>query len=154
MRFLDTPCRWPVIALFLSACGQTAPATPTPSPEAGPVPLGHVDVLMQHNDMLRSGQNLNETTLTTANVNVNQFGKLMTLPVDGLIYAQPLIVTDYLVNGARHDMVIVATMHNSVYAFDANTGALLWERLAIGPSVPSAAIGPINPTTARMATST
>jgi hypothetical protein len=102
---------------------------------------------MQHNDMLRSGQNLNETTLTTANVNVNQFGKLMTLPVDGLIYAQPLIVTDYLVNGARHDMVIVATMHNSVYAFDANTGALLWERLAIGPSVPSAAIGPINPTT-------
>ena len=117
----------------------------------GAVPLpGHVDVLTQHNDLLRTGQNLFETTLTTSNVNSSKFGKLFSVPVDGLIYAQPLVVTSTPIAGAgTHDVVIVATMHNSVYAFDANSGGdPLWN-VNLGPSVPNTAIGPINAVTGK-----
>jgi hypothetical protein len=117
--------------------------------DSGHVQQGHVDVLMQHNDVSRTGQNLNETVLTTSNVAVGTFGKLLTLPVDGLIYAQPLIVTGYpLGDAGTRDLLVVATMHNSVYAFDANSGAPLWQ-VNLGPSVPNTAIGPINPMTGK-----
>jgi hypothetical protein len=77
-------------------------------------------------DNARTGQNTSETILTPSNVNVNQFGKLFSLPVTGQIYAQPLYVPSVAISGkGTHNVIIVATENDSVYAFDAdsNTGA-------------------------------
>jgi outer membrane protein assembly factor BamB len=79
-----------------------------------------VDVLTQHNDNMRTGANLQETVLTPANVNKAQFGMLFKRAVDDQLYTQPLVVTGVEVNGGTHDLVIVTTVNNSVYAFDAN----------------------------------
>ncbi len=105
--------------------------------DAGHVAPGNFDVLTQHNDIGRSGQNLSEVVLNPTNVGDSTFGKLWSLPVDGLIYAQPLIVTQTEIAGAKHNVLIVATMHNSLYAFDADVqGDPLWH-VNLGPSVPS-----------------
>src|ERR1700685_2565240 len=61
-----------------------------------------VNVTTYHNDNARTGQNLNETMLTVANVNTSQFGKLFVQPVDGYIYAQPLYVGDLQIAGGVH----------------------------------------------------
>ena len=57
-----------------------------------------VSVITHHNDVSRTGQNLNETILNTSNVNVNQFGKLFACPVDGYLYAQPLYVAQVTIS--------------------------------------------------------
>jgi hypothetical protein len=105
---------------------------------------GQVSVLTQHNDVSRTGANLKETSLNTFNVKVNQFGKLFERLVDGQIYAQPLYVSNLSIpNQGSHNVVYVATMHNSVYAFDAdnpNASTPLWQR-NLGPSVPPTDLG-------------
>jgi outer membrane protein assembly factor BamB len=91
-----------------------------------PVVSAQVNVVTHHYDNSRTGANVNETTLTTSSVSVNSFGKLFSIPVDGAIFAQPLYVNGLTVNGASHSVVYVATAANSLYAFDADNGSLLW----------------------------
>jgi len=81
-------------------------------------------VLTEHNDNARTGANLSETRLTTANVNTRQFGKLFERYVDGSIYGQPLVVSGVRTDsGQVRNVVYVATMHDSVFAFDADDSA-------------------------------
>lgn len=91
------------------------------------------DVLTYKNDVARSGQNLTESVLTPANVNAAAFGLLRVLAVDGKVDAQPLYVSHLMLSGAAHGTAIVATEHDSVYAFDADTGAMLWHVSVLGP---------------------
>ena len=93
---------------------------------SGPVPAG-TDVLTYKNDVSRSGQNLSESTLTPANVNSSSFGLLRNFSVDGKVDAQPLYVSQLRVSGSAHNVVFAATEHDSVYAFDADTGSVLWQ---------------------------
>lgn len=99
------------------------------------------------NDDGLTGQNPQETTLTPANVNGAQFGKLFGCSVDGAIFAQPLYVANVTIGGVTHDVVYVATEHDSVYAFDADASSCqtLWQvsLIAAGEStVPASDIGP------------
>ena len=85
------------------------------------------DVLTYHNDLARTGQNLTESILTTSNVNVATFGKLAYYPVDGLVDAAPLYASNVVVpSNGTHNLLIVATENDSVYAFDADSGATIW----------------------------
>jgi hypothetical protein len=77
-------------------------------------------VTTYHNNISRDGTNTHEFALTTTTVATATFGKLFSCPVDGAIYAQPLWVANLTVNAAKHNVIIVATMRNSVYAFDAD----------------------------------
>ena len=96
---------------------------------------GQVSVLTQHNDVARTGANLQETTLNVSNVNKQSFGKLAFRTVDGNVYAQLLLVSQARISGraAPANAVIVATENNTVYAFDAedtnqaSTTAKLWQ---------------------------
>jgi hypothetical protein len=82
-----------------------------------------------HNNLSRDGVNDREFTLTTANVHTSTFGKLFSCNVDGAIYAQPLWVPNLTVKDTVRNVVYVATQHNSLYAFDADTSpcAQLWK---------------------------
>ena len=109
---------------------------------ARPAPAQTADVLKSHNDFANTGQNLQETLLTPALLRSGRFGLLFRIPVDpdvgpniphnlsgAEIYAQPLYLAGMpLPGGGRRNVLFVATEHDSVYAFDADTGAMLWKR--------------------------
>jgi hypothetical protein len=78
-----------------------------------------------HHDASRSGGNLTETVLTPSNVNSTLFGLLHILPADGLVDAAPVIATGVNIGGSIHNVVYVASEHDSMYAYDADTGAAL-----------------------------
>src|SRR4249919_2786289 len=86
----------------------------------------------------RTNANLSETVLTPSNVKTGSFGKLFSLSVDGQLYAQPLYLSSVsIANKGTHNVVYVATMHNTVYAFDSDSpGVPLWS-VNLGPSVPT-----------------
>ena len=84
------------------------------------------DVLTYHDNNARTGVNNKETTLTPANVNTASFGKLFVAPADGLVDAQPLILNAITISGVTHNLLIVASEHGSVYAYDADTGTAIW----------------------------
>src|ERR1700682_3258548 len=109
-----------LVFLVLATCRDSvAPGSGT---EPKPNPPQSVSVLTQHNDNSRSGWNDNETALTTSNVNVQQFGKVFTLPVDDQVYAQPLVVGHVYIGGSYHNVVFVATVNNTLYAYDGDNG--------------------------------
>src|SRR5580698_3459904 len=91
---------WLVAAVALLASGAEA----------------QVNVLTAHNDIARTGQNVNETALTTSNVNSAQFGLLFTQPVNGKIFAQPLYTYQLPIGQVSHNVVYVATSADMVYA--------------------------------------
>ncbi|MGA9966374.1 MAG: pyrrolo-quinoline quinone [Terriglobales bacterium] len=91
------------------------------------------DVVTYHNDIARTGQNLSETVLTPGNVGASNFGKRFTLPVDGVIDAQPLYLSGVSIPGRGiYNVVYAVTENDSVYAFDADRGALLWQVSVLG----------------------
>jgi len=100
-----------------------------------------VNVVTYHNDNARTGVNANETVLTPSNVNKNNFGKLFTQGVDGIVVGQPLYLSNISIPGSSetHNVVYVATQHDSVYAFDADNNAginaqPLWHVSFINPA--------------------
>jgi Legume lectin domain/Chitobiase/beta-hexosaminidase C-terminal domain len=107
--------QWACCALFLLLSAQNAPAQQS--------------ILTQHYDNARTGQNTNEVILTPPNVNSSTFGKLFALPVQGYVYAQPLYVPNVEIPGqGTHNVLYVATEHDILYAFDADSGgAPLWQ---------------------------
>ena len=106
-------------------------------PYAAPMPLAqahggsHISVTTRSYNNLRTGANLQETLLTTANVRPGSFGKIYSRDIDGQMYAQPLYLPDLAVPGkGTHNVVFVATANNNVYAFDADDPAAampLWQ---------------------------
>jgi hypothetical protein len=95
--------------------------------------LAGTDVMTYHNDVARTGQNLNESILTPAIFSVTTFGKIGFFPVDGKVDAQPLYLSSVSIpGGGVHDVLYVATEHNTVYAMDAVTGAVLWRTSLVG----------------------
>ena len=91
-----------------------------------------VNVLTYHNDAARTGQNLSESNLTTANVKFASFGLVGNLSVDGGVDAEPLYASSLNVAGGVHNVVYVVTENDSVYAFDADTFAQLWHVSVLG----------------------
>jgi hypothetical protein len=112
-------------AVLLIPASQSS--IPTATGTGTPIAVSTVDVLTYHNDNARTGQNLYEQTLTLSNVNSSSFGKLLNLPVDGKVDGQPLIKTQLSIPGKGiHNVLYAVTEHDSVYAFDADNGAILW----------------------------
>src|SRR5215831_894913 len=127
------------LTFFISCCvlfiackkGPTDPPSklaPNPNKQ-------HVSVVMQHNDNTRAGLNNHETALTVANVNSAQFGKLFSLPVDDQVFSQPLVVGNLAVDSGKHNVVFIATVNNSVYAYDGDNGALYWRKNYTSPGM-------------------
>src|SRR6201998_743202 len=131
------------VGLYLASCTSNAPfGRGIGNPPPPPPPI--TSVTTYHNDNARPGQNLSETTLTTANVNATGFGMLFVIAADGKVDAQPLYLPGLSVAGAAHTVLFVATEHGSVYGFDADTGRQLgqgsrWPREKL-PAMTAAAI--------------
>ena len=94
-------------------------------------------VYTHHNDTARTGQNLKEYGLTPATVTPSTFGQLFSCPVDGFVYAEPLWVANLNVGGVTRNVVFIATQHDSIYAFDADSPSCvqLWKVSFLGPNV-------------------
>jgi hypothetical protein len=118
------------LGVSFTGCGSSGSTSGNPT--APTAPTSGVNVLTVHNDNARTGQNLNETILTTSNVNSGNFGKLGALSVDGLVDAEPLYVANLTVAGSAHNVVFVVTEHDSAYAFDADTFSQLWKVTLLG----------------------
>jgi outer membrane protein assembly factor BamB len=98
----------------------------------------HFQVLTRNYDNQRTGANVSEKTLKPSNVNSQKFGKVFMLPVDDQIYAGLLFVPDLAIAGRKHNVLYVATVNNSVYAFDADrAGDPLWHRNFNGSGRPT-----------------
>jgi hypothetical protein len=105
-----------------------ADTTKTASANLGVTDLA--GVFTYHNNPSRDGTNPKEYALTAAVVNTSTFGKLFSCTVDSAIYAQPLWARNLTINAAKHNVILVATERNSLYAFDADASpcATLWQK--------------------------
>jgi hypothetical protein len=109
--------------------GSAALAGPGLLPRARVQQAGSVNVVTFHNDFSRTGQNLNETSLTPASITGGTFGLMFNTSLQGAssIRNQPLVMTGVNVSGTLHDMVFVATPASFVYGIDAYSGQILWQ---------------------------
>jgi Bacterial Ig-like domain (group 2) len=116
------------------AAGYTT-LTATYNGSSGAVPLSvsiapgtGVNIPTWHMDASRSGLNAHEASLTPANVRSQTFGKVFSYVLDGYVYGEPLLISNLTVQGAKHNVLFVATENDSVYALDADTNlAPLWK---------------------------
>ena len=104
------------------------------------------DVLAHHNDLANTGVNPGETVLTPANVSASSFGKLFSTAVDGIVFAEPVLASNVnVITGPSpgfHDVVFVATEHDSLYAIDAHSGQVFWHDSFL-TGLPGATVTPI-----------
>lgn len=118
---------WIQAAAVISVCATLAAA--------------QTSVTTYHNNKQRTGANILETILTPANVSPSTFGRLFFQPVDGFVHAQPLYVPNVTIPGLGvHNVVYVATMNDSVYAFDADSKAgtnakPLWQAIFVNAAL-------------------
>jgi hypothetical protein len=119
-RVLSHSRSLPILLLFAIVCALTPSARSQ-------------DVLTYHDNNARTGLDNEETILTLANVNYNTFGLLFIAPADGHVDAEPLYLSSVSVAGATHNLLIVATENDTVYAYDADTGANLWQITTLLP---------------------
>lgn len=133
-----------IAAMLFAGCSSSSAVlngSPPPPPPPGP---SSTDVVTYHYDIQRTGQNLNETTLTTSNVNSAAFGKIGEVAVDGQIDGQALLVSQLAISGqGNKDVLYVATENDTVYAIDAQSisggsATVLW-KTSVVPSGESAA---------------
>jgi len=95
-----------------------------------------VNIPTWHGDSTRSGLNAGEIALGSSNVTPGTFGKIFSYLVDGYVYGEPLLMSNVNISGGTHNVVYVATEHDSVYAFDSDnygTGAPLWQVSLLKP---------------------
>ena len=128
-----------LLSVLLTACGGGGGGGGSGAPSAAAPPVmttRGTDVTTYKNDLSRSGQNLSESSLTPTTVTSSNFGLLRMLQVDGRVDAQPLYLSQLSAAGGSFNAVFVATEHDSVYAFDSDSGAVLWHvsLLAAGES--------------------
>jgi hypothetical protein len=120
-----------------NSAGSVTSNVATLTVKAATTPAASVDVVTYHYDNLRTGQNVNETTLTHANVNSSKFGKLGSFSVDGKVDGQPLYLSDVAIPGkGTKNVLYVVTEHDSIYAFDADSvngssSTVLWKASAL-----------------------
>jgi hypothetical protein len=115
-----------------NSAGSVTSNSATLNVAAGTTMARGVDVTTYKNDLNRSGQNLAESALTLSNVASSTFGLLRRLPVDGRVDAQPLYLSALSTAGGTFNTAFVATEHDSVYAFDSDSGAILWHVSLLG----------------------
>ena len=132
-----TPTDLTFCFLIFAFAGCSSTSSPSTNGGAPPPPASSIDVVTYHFDNQRTGQNLNETVLTPANVNSAKFGKLGEFTVDGKVDAQPLYLSAVNLAGAKKNVLYVATEHGSVYAFDADSisgtsSGFLWKVSMLG----------------------
>ena len=134
----------------LSAAGNATAATPTVTFTATSGSLKHTstlaltvqsatgtattapDITTYHDDIARDGLNAQETILTLSNVNSTDFGKIGVDATDGHVDAEPLFLANITAGGKLRNVLYVVTEHDSVYAFDADTGAQIWKTSILG----------------------
>ncbi len=114
--------------MFLSCMAQQKPAADATAPPTSAAPI---NVFTYHDDSMRTGLMPLETVLTLTNVNSTSFGKVNFLTTDGKVDAEPLYVSNVMINSVIHNVVYVVSEHDSIYAFDADTGAQLWKTTAL-----------------------
>ena len=104
------------------------------------------NITQYHVDSQSTGANLTETQLTPSNVNAADFGQLYNTPLDGQVYAEPLVLTNVTITagpntvgtpGTYNSVVFVATQHDSLYAINAANGAILWQRTFLDTTNPN-----------------